>query len=451
MNSTEKAFSEKLLTLLPDRKKVIVAFSGGCDSLALLSMSVSVLGKERVLPVYVNHNLRPQDELEKEIELNRYNCSLLGVDLAERTLEKGRVCSLAQRRKGGLEDAARALRYGVLQKEREACDAAFILTAHHRQDQIETILMRLSSGSPATSLSGISAFDTRRHIIRPLLDFTRSELEEYLRNKGLNWSTDSTNSDACFDRNRIRNKVIPAIQVIFPEYEKSLLRLSEQVEEELHCLDYSLLSTDRIGLEAFEGKDALCRMAMLFGMWDSVFGEKELPMSLIGRVLDALEEGKDCTEGSNGALFTIYHGNLYLTDPSADEEFLSFEQELDPSHDLLVRLPGGIVLRTGLFAEDLGDDRSVRLDSGDFGKNALVRFAREGDRILLKDGSKQVKRLLQDMGIPAFLRNRVPVIADDEGVCAVFGRLYGGKDRICVKFRTSLVGNSIPLYIVSKG
>ena len=87
MNSTEKAFSEKLLPLLPDGAKVIVAFSGGCDSLALLSMCVSVLERGRVLPVYVNHNLRPQDELEKEIGLNRYNCSLLGVKLTERTLE----------------------------------------------------------------------------------------------------------------------------------------------------------------------------------------------------------------------------------------------------------------------------------------------------------------------------------------------------------------------------
>ena len=451
MNSTEKAFSEKLLPLLPDGSRVIVAFSGGCDSLALLSLCVSALGKNRVLPVYVNHNLRPQDELEKEIELNRYNCSLLGLELTERTLEKGRVRSLASKRGGGLEDAARLLRYEILQGEMEAQGAAFILTAHHRQDQVETILMRLSAGSPATSLAGISAFDPSRFIIRPLLDFDRSRLEDYLVSKGLKWSTDSTNSDASFARNKIRNEVIPAIQAIFPEYEKSLLKLSEQVEEELHGLDFSLLSTDRVGLEAFAGKDALCRMAMLFGMWDSVFGEKELPMSLIGRVLDALEEGKDCTEGSNGALFSIYHGNLYLTDPSADEEYLSFEQELDTSHDLLVRLPGGIVLRTGLIAEGLGDDRSVRLDGGAFGKNALVRFAREGDRILLKDGSKQVKRLLQDMGIPPFLRNRVPVIADSDGPCAVFGRLYGGKDRICVKFRTSLVGSPFPLYIVTKG
>ena len=116
MNSTEKAFSDKILPLLSDGK-VIVAFSGGCDSLALLCLCVSSLGKDRVIPVYVNHNLRPEDELEKEISLNRLNCERLGLPLVERSLEKGKVRSLAQRRGGGLEDAARVLRYEILQEE----------------------------------------------------------------------------------------------------------------------------------------------------------------------------------------------------------------------------------------------------------------------------------------------------------------------------------------------
>ena len=451
MNSTEKAFSEKLLPLLPEGKKVIVAFSGGCDSLALLSLCVSVLGKERVVPVYVNHNLRPEDELEKEVSLNRHNCNQIGVALVERTLEKGVVSALAQKRGGGLEDAARVLRYEILQEERVANDASFILTAHHRQDQIETIVMRLSSGSPATSLAGISAFDEERRIIRPLLDFSREYLEEYLTSKSLSWSTDSTNSDACFERNRIRNEVLPAIQAIFPNYESSLLNLRKQVLEEIGEMDFDAFEADGISVKAFEGKSVLRRMSMLFRMWDSVFGEKELPMSLLDRVLSALAEGRDCTEGSNGALFSLYHGFLYLTDPEADEEYRSFEVPFDPSYGQCLELPGKLVLKSGNYAAGLGDGKSVRLDPEAFGSDPIVRFVREGDRISLKDGSKLVKRLLQDMGIPSALRSRVPVIADSDGVCAVFGRLYGGKDRICVKFRTSLAPNPFPLYIVSKG
>ena len=118
---------------------------------------------------------------------------------------------------------------------------------------------------------------------------------------------------------------------------------------------------------------------------------------------------------------------------------------------MTVTLPGNLILRIGSQAEDLGDGKSIRLDSRLFAEDVVIRFAREGDRIRLKDGSKQVKRLLQDMGIPPFLRNRVPVIADRDGLCAVFGRVCGGKDRICVKFITSLVGSPFPLYIVTKG
>lgn len=436
---------------MPEGKKVIVAFSGGCDSLALLSLCVCTLGTKRVVPVYVNHNLRPEDELENEIKLNRHNCSILGVSLVERTLEKGSVSALAQKRGGGLEDAARALRYEILQEERTANNASFILTAHHRQDQIETLIMRLSAGSPATSLSGISAYDAKRCIIRPLLDFSREKLEKYLHSKGLEWSTDSSNLDVCFERNRIRNEVLPAIQAIFPNYGTSLLNLSEQVGKELGTLDSESFENDVISLKTFEDKSVLQRISMLFWMWDFVFGEKELPMSLVDRVLSALAEGKDCTEGSNGALFSIYHGYLYLTDPQADVRYREFEMQFDPAEDQAIDLPGKLVLKTGNLAAEFGDGKFVRLNPEAFAGTALVRFVREGDRIRLKDGSRPVKRLLQDMGIPSALRSRVPVIADSDGVCAVFGRLYGGKDRICVKFRTSLAPNPFPLYIVSKG
>ena len=125
--------------------------------------------------------------------------------------------------------------------------------------------------------------------------------------------------------------------------------------------------------------------------------------------------------------------------------------QFDPAKNQAISLPGDLILRIGSSAEGLGDGKSVRLDSAVFASDAVIRFPREGDRIRLKDGSKPVKRLLQDMGIPAFLRSRIPVIADSDGLCAVFGRLYGGKDRICVKFRTSIAPNQFPLYIVSKG
>ena len=91
------------------------------------------------------------------------------------------------------------------------------------------------------------------------------------------------------------------------------------------------------------------------------------------------------------------------------------------------------------------------MDPSLFQGKTVIRFAKDGDKIRLKGGWKTVGRLLQDMGIPAFLRCRVPVLEDESGICAVFGSAFGGKDRICVKFRTSIAPNRFPLYIVSKG
>ena len=472
MNSTERAFSERIIPLVGENTQVLVAFSGGCDSLALLALCAATLGKTCVDAVYVNHRLRPADELKKEISLNTVNCRKLGVPLAVCELDEGEVASLAAQRGGGTEEAARILRYRILEKERQRTGSTWILTAHHRQDQVETILMRLSNGSPATTLGGIKEKDESRHLVRPLLGFSRAELEEYNRGLGLEWSNDSTNSDACFSRNSVRNDVIPAIRAIWPGFEDAVFKLGEEAGM---CNEGNQGSSGNQGnkgnqvpsisipydLSAFAGMSAAQRMAVLFCLWDGTFGERELPMTLMARVLDAvadyLEDGKDATVGANGGIFTLHHGRLYLTDPEEDGKLAGFCVQIDAEKSRTVILPTGRTFRSGTDALEymktngIPDDTALRMDPGLFRGRSVIRFAKEGDRIRLKGGWKTVGRLLQDMGIPKVLRCRIAVIEDEEGICAVFGKAEGGRDRICVKFRTSLARNDFPLYIVTKG
>ena len=475
MNSTERAFSERIRTLIGENPKVLVAFSGGCDSLALLALCTAVLDKGTIKAVYVNHRLRDAGELEKEISLNKTNCEKLGVDLIVRELDEGEVAALAARRGGGTEEAARILRYRILEEERKLTGSSWILTAHHMQDQVETILMRLSNGSPSTTLSGIREKDEKRHLARPILGFSRAELEEYNRSMNLEWSTDSTNSDACFSRNAVRNDVIPAIRDIWSGFEKAILQLGEnaRVCNEGNEGNQAYQSNQRnqgnqvlsvslpYNLSDFAGKSAAQRMAVLFGLWDDVFGERELPMTLVARVLDAIadyeQEGTDATVGANGGIFTLYHGKLYLTDPEEENRYREFYAEFNAEQPQTISLPGNLIFRSGRNAEEYlkakgsEDSLALRMDPGLFNGRAIIRFASEGDRIRLKGGWKNVCRLLQDMGIPKVLRCRVPVLEDQDGICAVFGTAQGGRDRICVKFRTSLAANGFPLYIVSKG
>ena len=230
MNSTERAFSEKNATLIGKDARVIVAFSGGCDSLALSSLCAHTMPRECITVVYVDHKLRERDELDEEIRLNKANCEALGLELIVRELDDGAVGSLAMQRGGGIEEAARILRYRILEEERQRAGAMWILTAHHLQDQAETILMRIRNGSPSTTLSGIREKDDARHLARPLLQLTREELESYNNGYNLRWSTDSTNADSGFSRNAVRNQIMPEIKAIWSGAEEALVKLGKEVQ-----------------------------------------------------------------------------------------------------------------------------------------------------------------------------------------------------------------------------
>ena len=448
LSSTEKVFSEAIVQYLSEYSKVLVAFSGGCDSLALLALCTKVLGTKRTIPVYVNHNIRQKAELEREILLNKDNCKRLGLDLIVRTLDPGQVRNLSQVRKGGTEDAARILRYEVLEEERQKNNCSFILTAHHKDDQIETVVMHLRSGSPMTSLRGISVFDEKRHLLRPLLNLSRKELEDYLRNLNFTWSFDSTNEDESYRRNEVRSTVIPQVKKIWPDFEKEVINLQFQAKKASEKAEPIEASDTSVGLKELRRRDLTGRVLSLYAMWDSVFENKDLPMTLLDRVLDAVSEEKDCSVGSNLAVFHIYHGRLYLEDPAQNKENEEFFQVFGAHEKQTICLPGNMKLSIGSESDD---PLSLRMNPAKFSGQPKVRFAKEGDFIRLKDGKKMVLRLLQDMKIPPHLRTMVPVIEDEKEVCAVFGSVFGGKDRICVKFRTSLAPNGFPLYIVTKG
>jgi len=124
-------------------ERIGVAFSGGSDSLALL-LALAQLYEPHLLHVmYVQHHLRPDSELEAEIALNRENCQKLGVPLHVLDLGKGRVEQSAASRKGGIEEAARHLRYEALYSECSQAGCSYLATAHNADDRLETLLMRL--------------------------------------------------------------------------------------------------------------------------------------------------------------------------------------------------------------------------------------------------------------------------------------------------------------------
>lgn len=424
---------------------IVVAFSGGSDSLGLLALLVQQMGPSDLVAVYVDHGVRSRAEIEAETALNEANCRKLGVrfEVCRLSPEKVRSSSAAE----GAEGALRALRYEALEERRRALGFRWIATGHTLDDQAETVLMRLLSGKAPASLAGIPAVNGA--VIRPALGKTRGELEEVCRKAGLRWSVDSTNAQDLYLRNKLRHCLIPEVARLFPSYRDALAAFAES----MRSLDVEEITSEEVSgglpLARFEGLPRLMKDILLHRYWSLALGDGFVSLSrgLAGRILDAVDSGRAAYIVSGGVAVEVFGGRLLIGRQRKEEPFcvgldLSLPGERIP-------LPGGRILARGTgVAPGRIDGESVRVPPCAIEGRAVVRNPRRNDAIELKDGRKLVSDLLREMGIPRSRRALVPVLADESQILAVLGRAFGGRDRICRKCRANLAPNDLSLYIV---
>ena len=200
--------SIKRNSLIADGDKVIVTLSGGADSVALLSALVA-LGYN-CIAAHCNFHLRG-DESDRDCAFVQSLAQSFGVECVVKHFD---VAQYERDNKVSTEMACRELRYEWFEQLRQQYAPAVIAVAHHRDDNIETFFLNLLRG---TSIAGLTGMAPRNgHIIRPMLDCTRQDVEQYLANKGLDYVTDSTNSQNDYRRNRLRNIILPMLNEQFP-------------------------------------------------------------------------------------------------------------------------------------------------------------------------------------------------------------------------------------------
>jgi tRNA(Ile)-lysidine synthase len=217
-----------------DEQTIVVAVSGGPDSVALLHLLLPLRTEMGVslVAAYINHGLRPA-EAEQEEFFVRCMCGGLGVSFHTASVN---VRAHAHRKKISLEHAARELRYQALRKISTNRKASLIAVAHTADDQAEEILIRLLRGSGRKGVSGMQS--RSRDIIRPLLSVGKDALLRYLEEKNISYCLDSSNTDMRFTRNRVRHKLIPFLEETFDRgIRASLCKTADSLAEDEQLLE----------------------------------------------------------------------------------------------------------------------------------------------------------------------------------------------------------------------
>ena len=244
--------------LLPD-ESLLLALSGGIDSVVLLDLLCRLRehSPHRIVALHLNHQLRPQSDLDEA------HCRRL-CEQAELPLHVHREAVAAQASQSGLglEGTARAIRYARLEAARRELGLDTIVTAHHRDDHLETLLLWLFRGTGLRGMHGIRA--RAGGLVRPLRGFERAQILAYAQWRGLAWREDESNAEPRFLRNRIRHEVLPQLGEVFgPQAHAHLLAFAERAAEDASLLD-ELVEALLAGLQL---PDAAGRMRFSLPHW----------------------------------------------------------------------------------------------------------------------------------------------------------------------------------------
>lgn len=224
-----QAFLHQLakLQMSTDKPRFIVGVSGGPDSMALLYL----LHRHNYNPVVVhcNYGLRGKqsDQDQKMVE---QICMLWNLECVAVKLEKESY------KAGNFQQWARNQRYRVFRELKKEFQAVAILTAHHQDDQIETIFQRILRGSGISKLTGIPAVSG--DLIRPLLEVTKSQIIEFVEEMNIPYRIDGSNEESTYARNFLRNRWFPFLEDIFPGWRTNILSLSKRAEVHQHLVEY---------------------------------------------------------------------------------------------------------------------------------------------------------------------------------------------------------------------
>lgn len=396
--------------------KFLCAYSGGLDSTVLLHAAARIPGIA-LRAIHIHHGLHPHADSWAEHCVRE--CRDLGVELIVVNVDV---------KKGngkGIEAAARSARYDAIAGHIRSDE--ILLTAHHQQDQAETILLRLLRGSGSQGLGAMRTLSSVHGFkqLRPLLSISKAQLHGYASEEKLSWIEDPSNDKTDFDRNFLRHEVLPMLEKRWPRAVSALSRSAELLAEEHQCLraqsDIFLAQVQGIDQQSLSVPALMQHQkpwrAQILRAWTESLDTPPLPAHILQEIELTLLHAKPDAEARitwEETGITRWRDCLYLSkvQPNTPQDW-----QLDWNGVDELMLPNGDrweFAGTGIETVDIQNHFC-----GDF----VVSLRQGGEKILLENREHHslIKNCLQELGVPPWERRTLPLLSTSSGECLAMG------------------------------
>ena len=395
--------------------RIVIGCSTGPDSMALLDMLLKIRKKYNldIIVAHVNHNVRKESFEEAEF-LKKY-CEENNLIFESMIIENYGD--------DNFHNEARNIRYNFFEDLVNKYDANYLMTAHHGDDLIETILMRMVRGS---NLSGYSGFKSivnmdNYYIVRPLILYTKDELEEYDKENNVQYYIDSSNLKDKYTRNRYRKYVLPFLKeeekdvhLKFYKFSNTLLEASKFIDKARDRALNRVIEDNKILIDKFLYEDTYLQKEILYYLLSEFYQDDLILLSdrHINLILDLIKSDK-ANSFINLPNEVIARKNYnYFEIVKEIEDISTYEIEFDK----VVMLPNNKKIEIINETKD-NSNNICRLNSKDIVLPLIIRTRKIGDKMMVKNlnGTKKVKDIFIDKKVPISLRDTWPIVVDSTG------------------------------------
>lgn len=418
----EKIFLDyiKKNKLIKKGDRVLVACSGGADSVALLVL----LNKFHVelgfslVAGHVNHNIRG-DEAKRDEEYVKELSNKLGVECVIKSVD---VPSFAKKNKKTIEQAARELRYQALREIEGEVGANKIAVAHNSGDQTESILMHLFRGS---GISGVSGMQPQNgDIIRPLLEFCKADLISYLKENEVEYKEDKTNVDINYSRNYMRHKVIADVEKIYPAASLNICKFAKKIKEVEDYIDQMLpkhlilkRGNSIVLKNEAEVEHKVILTRLIFLALDMINSRVDIEEKHIAQLVDLfkLQVGKKINLPNGVVVIRVQDGILF--EVLEENNFISQKFKIEDE----IKTELGNIYLARVNDVNFGGEE-LFFDADKVPAGAVWRKIKNGDKFTkFSGGTKTLAKFLTDKKIDASMRQKMVVLASEDEILVVPG------------------------------